>query len=40
MKVKEVQSLIKEKGLDAFMFSSQPNVFYLSRFHSTHAYVI
>ncbi len=40
MKAREVQKLIKEKGLDAFMFISQPNVFYLSRFRSTHAYAI
>ncbi len=40
MKLKEVQSLIKKEGLDAFMFSSQANVFYLSGFKSTHAYAI
>ncbi|RUM29176.1 MAG: aminopeptidase P family protein [Aquifex sp.] len=40
MRLKEVQELIKEKKLDAFMFSSQPNVFYLSRFRSTNAYAI
>ena len=40
MKLREVQKLIEEKDLDAFLFSSQPNVFYLSRFRSTHAYAI
>ncbi len=40
MKIKEVQKLIQDKGLDAFLFSSQPNVFYLSRFRSTHAYAV
>lgn len=40
MKVKEVQSLIEKEGLDAFLFSSQANVFYLSGFKSTHAYVV
>ncbi len=40
MKLKEVQSLIEREGLDAFMFSSQANVFYLSGFRSTHAYAI
>ncbi len=40
MKLPEVQALIDREGLDAFLFSSQANVFYLSRFRSTHAYVI
>lgn len=40
MKIKEVQNLVKDKGLDAFLFSSQPSVFYLSRFRSTHAYAV
>ncbi|EDP75734.1 Xaa-Pro peptidase family protein [Hydrogenivirga sp. 128-5-R1-1] len=40
MKLKEVQALIEKEGLDAFMFSSQANVFYLSRFRSTHAYAV
>ncbi len=40
MKLREVQELIKKEGLDAFMFSSQANVFYLSRFRSTHAYAV
>ncbi len=40
MRIKEVQNLIKEKELDAFVFYSQPNVFYLSRFRSTHAWAI
>jgi len=40
MRILEVQELIKRMDIDAFMFTSQPNVFYLSRFHSTHAYAI
>ena len=40
MRVREVQELIDKEGLDAFMFSSQPNVFYLSGFNSTHAYAV
>ena len=40
MRIDEVQNLIKEKELDAFVFYSQPNVFYLSRFRSTHAWAI
>ncbi|WP_457601112.1 M24 family metallopeptidase [Hydrogenivirga sp.] len=40
MKVKEVQRLIEREGLDAFMFSSGANVFYLSGFSSTHAYAL
>ena len=34
-----IEKLSKE-GLDGFLFSSQPSVFYLSRFRSTHAYVL
>ncbi len=40
MKVKEVQEKIEKEGLDAFLFSSQANVFYLSGFRSTHAYAV
>ncbi|RMH00617.1 MAG: aminopeptidase P family protein [Aquificota bacterium] len=39
-RIKKVQSLLKEHGLDAFLFSSQANVFYLSGFRSSHAYVV
>ena len=39
-RVSIVQELIKSKGLDAFLFSSGANVFYLSGFRSTHAYVV
>ncbi len=35
----EVKKLLGEKGIDAFLFNSQANVFYLSGFRSTHAYV-
>jgi len=31
---------ITREGLDGFLFSSQPSVFYLARFNSTHAYVL
>ena len=40
MKLKEAQNLIKKVGIDGFLFSSQANVFYLSGFRSTHAYII
>ena len=40
MKLKEVQELIEKEGLDAFLFSSRANVFYLSGFSSTHAYAV
>ncbi|MCS6999171.1 MAG: Xaa-Pro peptidase family protein [Aquificaceae bacterium] len=39
-RIERVQALLKEKGLQAFLFSSQPNVFYLSGFRSSHAYVV
>ncbi len=32
--------LINQNSLDAFLFSSQANVFYLSGFKSTHAYIV
>ncbi len=38
--MRKVQELIEREGLDAFLFSSQANVFYLSGFRSTHAYAI
>ncbi len=40
MKLDAVRELIREKGLDAFLFSSFSNVFYLSGFSSSHAYVV
>jgi Xaa-Pro aminopeptidase/Xaa-Pro dipeptidase len=40
MKLKEVREQIDKENLDAFLFSSQANVFYLSRFRSTHAYAV
>jgi len=40
VKLKEAQNLIKKVGIDGFLFSSQANVFYLSGFRSTHAYII
>lgn len=39
-RIRSVQELIEREGLDAFLFSSQANVFYLSGFRSTHAYVV
>ncbi|MFN3814458.1 MAG: M24 family metallopeptidase, partial [Aquificaceae bacterium] len=40
MRLIEVKKLLEQKGLDAFLFSSQANVFYLSSFRSTNAYVV
>lgn len=39
-RINRVQELIKRSDLDAFLFTSQANIFYLSGFRSTHAYVI
>ncbi|GAB6071895.1 Xaa-Pro peptidase family protein [Venenivibrio stagnispumantis] len=39
-KLKEIQNKIKENNLDAFLFSSKANVFYLSKFNSSNAFVI
>lgn len=39
-RIKRVQELIRKSNLDAFLFTSQPNVFYLSGFRSSHAYII
>jgi Xaa-Pro aminopeptidase/Xaa-Pro dipeptidase len=39
-KIKEVQEKIKNENLDSFFFSSQANVFYLTYFHSSNAFVI
>ena len=38
--VGKVVNKISKEGLDGFLFSSQPSVFYLSRFRSTHAYIL
>ncbi len=40
MRLREAQELVEREGLDAFLFSSPANVFYLSGFSSTHAYVV
>ncbi|NPA13129.1 MAG: aminopeptidase P family protein [Aquificae bacterium] len=40
MKVALVQEKIKKEGLSSFLFSSRPNVFYLSRFNSSYAFVL
>ncbi|MCX8076090.1 MAG: Xaa-Pro peptidase family protein [Aquificaceae bacterium] len=39
-RIPQVQHLLKEKGIHAFLFSSHANVFYLSGFKSSHAYVV
>jgi len=39
-KVKEVQKKIKNENLNSFFFSSQVNVFYLTYFHSSNAFII
>jgi Xaa-Pro aminopeptidase/Xaa-Pro dipeptidase len=38
--MKDIFKKISAEGLDCFLFSSQPSVFYLSRFRSSHAYAI
>ncbi len=38
--LKKVQEKIRKESLDGFLFSSKANVFYLSRFNSSNAYVI
>lgn len=38
--IKKVQEKLNKENLDGFLFSSKANVFYLSRFNSTNAYVI
>ncbi|MBK3331647.1 aminopeptidase P family protein [Persephonella atlantica] len=40
MKLLQVQERIKKEDIGGFLFSSIPSVFYLSRFHSTNAYVL
>ena len=39
-KIKDVQEKIKNENLDSFFFSSQANVFYLTYFHSSNAFII
>ncbi len=39
-KIKQIQEKIKKEGLDSFFFSSPANVFYLTYFHSSNAFVI
>ena len=38
--MEKVFKKISSQGLEGFLFSSQPSVFYLARFSSTHAYVL
>ncbi len=40
MKIEELRRLLKKRNLEAFLFSSPPNVFYLTGFKSTHAYAV
>ncbi len=40
MKIKEVIKKIKEKNLDSFFVSSRANVFYLSHFRSSNAFIL
>lgn len=37
---KEIETLLDQYGCDALFISSRPNVFYLSRFISTNAYIV
>ena len=39
-KLKQIQEKIKKEGLDSFFFTSKANVFYMTYFSSTNAYVI
>ncbi|WP_457640434.1 M24 family metallopeptidase [Persephonella sp.] len=39
-KIEEIQKKIKEKGLNSFFFISKANVFYMTYFNSTNAYII
>lgn len=40
LKIDQIKEKLKKEGLDAFLFNSYSNVFYLSRFSSSNAYVI
>ncbi|NPA54520.1 MAG: aminopeptidase P family protein [Aquificae bacterium] len=39
-KINEIQKYIEEKNLSSFLFSSFSNIFYLSRFSSSNAYIL
>ncbi|MCX8164405.1 MAG: Xaa-Pro peptidase family protein [Aquificaceae bacterium] len=39
-RIERVRELLREHRLEAFLFTSQANVFYLSGFRSSHAYVV
>ncbi len=39
-RLKKVQDLLEKEKLSAFLFSSYPNVFYLSNFRSSNAYIL
>jgi Xaa-Pro aminopeptidase len=36
----KIREKLSKEGLEGFLFSSQPSVFYLSNFKSTHAYIL
>jgi len=40
VRLSEAQERVRREGLDAFLFSSPPNVFYLSGFSSSNAFII
>ncbi|PMP78166.1 MAG: aminopeptidase P family protein [Sulfurihydrogenibium sp.] len=40
LKIKQIKQKIEKEGLDAFLFNSYSNVFYLSKFSSSNAYII
>ncbi|WP_457639497.1 M24 family metallopeptidase [Persephonella sp.] len=40
MKIRQIQQKIKDSELTSFLFSSRPNVFYLTGFNSTNAFVL
>jgi len=39
-KIRYIKDFLEKEGLDAFLFTSQANIFYLTGFKSSHAYVI
>ncbi len=39
-KLDQIHNKIKNENLDSFFFTSQPNIFYMTYFHSSHAYII
>ncbi len=39
-KLKEIQQKLEKENLNSFFFTSQANIFYMTYFHSSHAYII